>query len=96
MSAMSTDRITHIDSIQDQKTPVAPLPAIEVGLYQHYKGPRYKVLGIARHSETLEALVIYHPMDGDQSLWVRPWAMFTESVVYEGRTLPRFHKIDGA
>lgn len=78
---MSTDR------------PVPPLPAIEPGIYQHYKGPQYKVLGIARHSETLQALVIYHPLEGDQALWVRPHAMFTEQVTYQGVQMPRFRRL---
>ncbi|MFT3858690.1 MAG: DUF1653 domain-containing protein [Aquabacterium sp.] len=75
--------------------PVPPLPPIEVGLYQHYKGPLYKVLGISRHSETLEPLVIYHPLEGDTSLWVRPWAMFTGTVEVDGQTVPRFKHLDG-
>lgn len=77
----------------DQRLP--PLPAIELGIYQHYKGPRYKVLGMARHSETEEALVLYHPLAGDQALWVRPWAMFTGTVELDGRETPRFRKVDG-
>lgn len=77
-----------------QDRPVPPLPAIRPGLYQHYKGPRYKVLGLVRHSETLEALVLYHPMAGDQALWVRPWAMFTGEVDVDGRRVPRFRWIE--
>lgn len=76
------------------KQAVPPLPAIAPGLYQHYKGPHYQVLGAARHSETLDPLVLYHPIEGDGSLWVRPWAMFTGEVTVNGRTMPRFRKID--
>ena len=83
---------THIPTGDDR--PVPPLPAIEPGIYQHYKGPRYQVLGISRHSETLEALVVYHPLAGDQAWWVRPWTMFTGTVTIEGRELPRFRKVD--
>ncbi len=72
---------------------LTPLPAIAPGLYQHYKGPQYKVLGVVRHSETLEPLVLYHPMAGDQALWVRPWAMFTGEVEVDGRQMPRFRFI---
>jgi hypothetical protein len=57
--------------------PVEPRP----GRYRHYKGREYRVLGIARHSETLEALVVYRPLYGAGALWVRPVAMFRETVV---------------
>ena len=65
------------------------------GIYQHYKGKRYRVIGIARHSETLEQLVVYRALYdsqefGDQALWVRPLVMFEESVKIEGRPVPRF------
>lgn len=60
------------------------------GLYRHYKGQRYRVLGTARHSETLEPLVVYQALYGEHGLWVRPAAMFAESVSVEGRTVPRF------
>jgi hypothetical protein len=60
------------------------------GTYRHYKGGRYEVLGVARHSETEESLVVYRALDGDGGLWVRPLAMFRETVVVEGREVPRF------
>lgn len=60
------------------------------GRYRHYKGRDYQVLGVARHSETEEALVVYRCLYGDFSLWVRPLAMFTETVVVAGREMPRF------
>jgi len=56
----------------------------------HYKGNEYTVLGVARHSETLEELVVYRQEYGDRGLWVRPAAMFAESVVVDGQTVPRF------
>ncbi|HEY2811418.1 MAG TPA: DUF1653 domain-containing protein [Rhabdochlamydiaceae bacterium] len=56
--------------------------------YAHYKGPRYKVLTIARHSETLEELVIYEDSQGN--LWARPVKMFLETITIEEKTLPRF------
>src|SRR5262245_59309256 len=62
-----------------------PLP----GRYQHYKGGFYEVLGVARHSETDEELVVYRPLYGDRGLWVRPKAMFCDSVTVEGRAVPR-------
>jgi hypothetical protein len=63
---------------------------IQPGRYRHYKGNEYTVLGIARHSETLEELVVYRQEYGDRGLWVRPAVMFAESVVIEGREVPRF------
>jgi hypothetical protein len=64
--------------------------AITPGRYRHYKGNEYTVLGIARHSETLEELVVYRQEYGDRSLWVRPAAMFAETVEVNGQTVPRF------
>ncbi len=64
--------------------------AVTPGIYRHYKGQRYRVLATARHSETLEPLVVYQALYGDFGLWVRPAAMFAESVMVEGRTIPRF------
>ncbi len=69
---------------------LAPLPALPMGLYVHHKGGRYEVLGVARHSETHEALVVYRPLYGEGALWVRPFAMFTEDVVTDGLGQPRF------
>jgi hypothetical protein len=63
---------------------------ITPGRYRHYKGREYKVLGIARHSETLEELVVYRQEYGDRGLWVRPAAMFAETVEVGGRPVPRF------
>jgi hypothetical protein len=63
---------------------------IRPGRYRHYKGNCYQVLGVARHSETEELLVVYRCLYGDHSLWVRPLGMFTESVIVDGRTVPRF------
>jgi hypothetical protein len=67
-----------------------PQPELPVGTYQHYKGPLYDVIGLARHSETEEWLVVYSPQYGDRGLWVRPLTMFTETVLIEGREVPRF------
>jgi hypothetical protein len=63
---------------------------IAPGRYRHYKGKDYTVLGVARHSETLEELVVYRQEYGDRGLWVRPAAMFAETVEVDGRTVPRF------
>jgi len=64
--------------------------SIVPGLYRHYKGQHYRVLGTARHSETEEALVVYQALYGDFGLWVRPAAMFAGTVERDGQTVPRF------
>jgi hypothetical protein len=66
------------------------MAAVEPGRYRHYKGNEYTVLGIARHSETLEELVVYRQEYGDRGLWVRPATMFAETVEIDGQTVPRF------
>ncbi|AQZ95591.1 DUF1653 domain-containing protein [Halopseudomonas phragmitis] len=60
------------------------------GRYRHYKGKDYQVIGVARHSETEEELVVYRTLYGDYSLWVRPLAMFSEQVEVDGALHPRF------
>lgn len=74
--------------------PVPPLPTLPPGIYRHYKGQRYAVYGVARHSETLEALVLYRPLYGEGALWVRPFAMFTGTVDVDGASRPRFEWIE--
>lgn len=72
-------------------SPLPPLPAEpRPGRYRHYKGNEYRVLGMARHSETEEVLVIYEQLYGAGGLWVRPAAMFVETVEVDGRHVPRF------
>lgn len=67
---------------------------LKLGVYQHYKGNRYEVVGVATHTETGELLVMYRPLyDSDVEYWVRPLAMFTEQVEVEGKTQPRFVRI---
>ncbi|MBM3610006.1 MAG: DUF1653 domain-containing protein [Alphaproteobacteria bacterium] len=60
------------------------------GKYRHYKNLNYEVIGIARHSETLEKLVIYKALYGEKGFWVRPLEMFTELVEVNGISQPRF------
>lgn len=74
--------------------PLPPLPETPPGRYRHYKGRDYEVIGVARHSETLEALVVYRPLYNDSGLWVRPHAMFFEHVEIDGRLQPRFARIE--
>ena len=72
------------------------MTVIRPGRYRHYKGHEYTVLGVARHSETLEELVVYRQDYGDHGLWVRPAAMFLDTVELEGKKVPRFRLIEDA
>jgi hypothetical protein len=67
-----------------------PPSSIQPGRYRHYKGNEYTVLDVARHSETLEELVVYRAEYGERGLWVRPAAMFQETVLVDGKSTPRF------
>lgn len=67
---------------------------VQPGRYRHYKGRDYKVIGVARHSETEEPLVVYRCLYGDYSLWVRPLSMFFETVNLAGEQVPRFIRIE--
>jgi len=66
---------------------------IPAGRYRHYKGNDYTVIGVARHSETMEELVVYRAEYGERGLWVRPAAMFQEIVEVDGVTVPRFRRV---
>ena len=61
--------------------------------YRHFKGNVYRVLHIAKHSETLEDMIVYQAMYGDRGIWVRPKAMFDEIIEREGKTFRRFSLI---
>ncbi|GAB5412465.1 MAG: hypothetical protein Cons2KO_00680 [Congregibacter sp.] len=69
---------------------------LQRGRYRHYKGKDYEVYDVATHSETGESLVVYRPLYGEGALWVRPLGMFTESVVIDGKTVPRFAFVSDA
>lgn len=69
------------------------IPTIKLGKYQHYKGKYYQVLSIATHSETLEKLVVYQQLYGEESIWVRPYEMFMEEVVIDGKSVKRFEPL---
>jgi hypothetical protein len=68
--------------------------AVKPGRYRHYKGNEYEVIGMARHSETHEMMVVYRPLYGEGALWVRPGAMFAEDVVIDGKAQPRFARME--
>ena len=66
---------------------------VEPGRYRHFKGGEYEMLAVAKHSETHEPMVVYRPLYNDTGWWVRPLAMFVETVIHEGREVPRFARI---
>jgi hypothetical protein len=70
-----------------------PLPDIALGRYRHYKGGEYEVIGVARHSETLEPMVVYRPLYNDTGLWVRPHAMFIGQIEIDGVLRRRFEPV---
>lgn len=81
------------------------MSTLQKGRYRHYKGRLYEVIDVARHSETLEEMVVYRTLytnvredsygeNGEQTLWVRPLAMFAERVVVNGKTVPRFEFVE--
>ena len=63
---------------------------IQPGIYRHFKGNRYEVIGMAKHSETLEPMVVYRALYGEGGLWVRPASMWEETVERDGKTYQRF------
>lgn len=69
---------------------------LELGMYQHYKGMKYLVLGTAKHSESLEEMAVYVTLyeNEESALWVRPLKMFLETVMINGQEVERFKKID--
>ena len=67
---------------------------IKLGKYEHYKGKQYEAIGIAKHSESLEELVVYKALYGNHDLWVRPSKMFLEEVEVDGKFIPRFKYIN--
>ena len=69
------------------------LPPTPTGRYRHYKGGEYEVVGVARHSETLEPLVIYRPLYNDSGSWVRPHAMFFGTLLVDGVLRQRFTRV---
>ena len=66
---------------------------LQIGKYRHFKGMEYEVIGVARHSETEEPMVVYRALYGEGGLWVRPLSMWTEQVDRNGYCGPRFYYI---
>ena len=67
---------------------------IKKGIYAHYKGNKYQVIGIANHSETLEKMVVYKALYGEGEIWVRPLGMWDEQVIVDGKPVKRFELIE--
>lgn len=77
--------------MSNQKPPAPPFQfPVKPGRYIHYKGNPYQVVCVARHSETMEELVVYQALYGERGMWVRPSKMFLENVTVNGQTFPRF------
>ena len=72
---------------------MTPLPALRPGRYRHFKGNEYRLLYVARHSETLEPVVVYRALYGEGGVWVRPAGMWSETVERDGRIYTRFEYI---
>lgn len=73
-----------------KKRDILPVNSHIKGIYRHYKGGMYRILFVAHHSETLEDMVVYEPLDGATGYWVRPASMWEEVVMVDGREQPRF------
>ena len=66
---------------------------IDIGKYRHFKGNYYEVIAVGRHSETKEQLVVYRALYGERGIWVRPLAMWDETVEVDGKPVKRFEKV---
>jgi hypothetical protein len=80
-------------TLPDAPSDLMPLPDTPLGRYRHYKGGEYEVIGVARHSETQEPLVVYRPLYNASGLWVRPHAMFYGCITLDGQSVRRFTPI---
>lgn len=86
MTLLMTDAVDHLVDVN----PMSPLLKTPKGVYKHYKGKLYEVIDTVRHSESLEPMTLYRALYGDSGLWVRPAAMFNETVVIDGVEQKRF------
>ena len=85
------EEVTYDPAYTNARLSAAPSPTpVRPGRYRHFKGGEYEVRYVARHSETQEPMVVYRALYGERGVWVRPAAMWTETVVRDGRAIPRF------
>ncbi len=81
--------------MKDEKRPdIRPVESDICGVYRHYKGGLYRVICVAHHSETLENMVVYAPLDGKSGYWVRPASMWEETVATENGEVKRFERVE--
>jgi hypothetical protein len=85
-----------MSSVPSREAPTLAKAPPRPGLYRHFKGGRYELLNVARHSETKELLAVYKSVEDQETIWVRPLEMFTELVDHAGAKLPRFEPIAGS
>ena len=67
---------------------------LKPGKYRHFKGKEYRLIGIAKHSETMEPMVVYQALYGEMGIWVRPASMWNETVVRDGKAMQRFTYVE--
>lgn len=85
---------TYIE-VDDGRDNELRMPALDPGVYEHYKGEKYEVIGVSLDTETLQPMVVYKPLYGTKiSLWARPYDMFISTVDIAGETVPRFKKVE--
>lgn len=84
-----------VPAVLVRSTRNAMVHKIVFGVYEHYKGNKYRVIGVAKHSETLEEMVVYEALYGEGGLYVRPLGMFLENVEVDEKRIPRFKFIPG-
>ena len=98
LQAISKDAEKHADPrIAKEKKAMTyeeAVQAIQPGRYRHFKGNTYEVIGIAKHSETEEPMVVYRALYGEGGLWVRPADMWNEQITRDGKTYHRFYHLD--
>lgn len=83
------------DKLVKKQESILPVMSDIQGVYRHYKGGMYRVLFVAHHSETLEDMVVYEPLDGKSGYWTRPASMWNEPVLtQDGSYVPRFSRVE--
>ncbi len=85
----------HVPAVLEKSTrSVMGSSILKLGKYRHYKGKEYEVIGIAKHSETLEEMVVYRALYSEGQIWVRPLKMFLEEIEVDGKKILRFSPVE--